>query len=205
MVARTQRIAFRIHEDEHALLLIVVQETKGDRDDRRYHQARPHEQAQRQSGQEHDCYAARRDHRRCPQVRLYQNQRPWHPDEDERGPYRRPAADFTYREQSIKARDGQNDDRLHEFRWLQLHEAKVDPSLTAARNAADQFDKHQRDENSPVGGESEPRENFERHPADDEGHHRKDDEPHTLVDRPWRNAAARSAVEYESAKARDRD
>ena len=143
MIARAQRIAFRVHEDQDALFLIVMQEAEGDRDDRGDGEAGTDEQAQRQAGQKHDGDAARQDHRRSAQIRLYQHQRPGNADQHQRGPDGVPAAYFPYWQHRIEAGDRQHDDRLHEFRRLQLHEAQVDPALTAAGDAADQFHQHQ--------------------------------------------------------------
>src|SRR3546814_9044394 len=44
VIASAQRIAFRVEEDEDAVLLVIVQEAEGDGDDGGQRQTRPHEQ-----------------------------------------------------------------------------------------------------------------------------------------------------------------
>jgi len=73
------------------------------------------------------------------EVRLHEHQHERQADQYQSGPDRIPCPYLAHRQLRIKTRDGKDDDRFHEFGWLQLHEAEVDPSLAAPRHAAHQF------------------------------------------------------------------
>ena len=78
MIARAQRIGFRIEQHHDALALVIVhQEEPENRDERRNQHYRDTNQAPAQARQEQDKQAREGDEDRGTQVRLCRNQQRW--------------------------------------------------------------------------------------------------------------------------------
>ena len=85
MIARAQRIGFRIEQHHDALALVIVhQEEPENRDERRNQHYRDTNQAPAQARQEQDKQAREGDEDRGTQVRLCRNQQRWQENQHQR-------------------------------------------------------------------------------------------------------------------------
>src|SRR3546814_7000215 len=75
MIAGAKRIAFRIEEDQHPFLLIIMKPGKDDRQRRRDQAAAAEKQPERKTGKKHDRDAAKYDHQRGAEIGLQYHQR----------------------------------------------------------------------------------------------------------------------------------
>jgi len=206
MIAGTQRIAFRIEEDQHAVLLIFLeQEEEGEGNEGRAGEARTDEKAQGDARQEHhgDTPGHHRD--RGAEIGLSHDEEPGHADQHQRRPDRRPAARLPNGQHLVEARNGEHHQRFHEFGRLQPDETQFDPALAAAFHRACELDEQQQYRKHCISGEGAPFDEILAEQPDHQRHCKEHDEAQRMNACPGRDAAPGGRIEYDDAEPGDGD
>ena len=203
MIAGAEGIAFGIKEDQHAFLLIIVEEREKDRQRRKPRHRGTAEPPERQAGDEHHHDPADADRERGAEIGLQHDERGRQPDHHQRGPQRGEGARIARRKLRIEARERDDDRDLHQLRRLEVHETEVEPSLAAPADETKQLDRDQQDQDADIGDIGEVLEDTDREAADHQRDTEEDEEAHALVERPRRPVAACRRIEDEQAETGD--